>query len=504
MMMKLPVSSRPPPLLPLAVLLATTSTYALPNVDVREVVEEAPDEKGTRYVDALLMAIISWNVMVVTLEVNDFRHRLMKAYEESPSFNRTSHRYIASLMAVRYGMRDALIDWSIMYTIGYAIVAGITYTDADPDSLLVFLGFSLIFSAALLALSGLKFPRWLGFYRFSRHQILQDTSNLAPQAVHELTTEGSSLASFRYQVRLGVGRHFSQFIYFLLPFYVGLKVWAYLLSILTGALFGHVVLFVVFVCRQTFNRHRGHVAIGASVFISIISAVVFTRGMNVVEEGWQRNVGNKENYMVVSFSVWLACCLAGLGVEYYEHRRLSKESAENEEDEAHLFEDEAVTKGNVISESETGLEALIGGDEAEEDGPKTSTSALKEPLLHATSRDRRDIMKKAQEQKLETLVRGVETEEDCPETATSALEEPLFDDTRNRRDIMKKDSLDAQEQSYFYQTVYFDRVKFHGAATESLSGCIESGDIDIDEGSTPKEIYNKFAAIEQSNMEIKW
>ena len=63
-----------------------------------------------------------------TLEVNDFRHRLMKAYEESPSFNRTSHRYIASLMAVRYGMRDALIDWSIMYTIGYAIVAGITYT----------------------------------------------------------------------------------------------------------------------------------------------------------------------------------------------------------------------------------------------------------------------------------------------------------------------------------------------------------------------------------------
>ena len=65
MRMKLPVSSRPPSLLPLAALLATASTYALPNVDVREVVEEAPDEKGTRYVDALLMATISWNVMVV-------------------------------------------------------------------------------------------------------------------------------------------------------------------------------------------------------------------------------------------------------------------------------------------------------------------------------------------------------------------------------------------------------------------------------------------------------
>ena len=31
-------------------------------------------------------------------------------------------------------------------------------------------------------------------------------------------------------------------------------------------------------------------AIGASVFISIISAVVFTRGMRVVEEGWVSDI----------------------------------------------------------------------------------------------------------------------------------------------------------------------------------------------------------------------
>ena len=116
--------------------------------------------------------------------------------------------------------------------------------------------------------------------------VLRDTSNLAPAAVEDLTTEGGSLAAFRYRVRLGVGKHLSQFVWFLLPFYVNLKPYAYLLSLLIGVVFGHLFLFVVFKCRIRFQAHRGRVAAVAAVFMSIVSALVFTAGMYVVEQGW--------------------------------------------------------------------------------------------------------------------------------------------------------------------------------------------------------------------------
>ena len=104
-----------------------------------------------------------------TLEVNDFRHRLMVAYQnDSPSSSSsaaggsdTSNRYIASLIAIRYGLRDALIDWSIIYLIGYGIVGGITWKDAEPESVIVIMGFSIIISAAIIAISAFKIPQWV-------------------------------------------------------------------------------------------------------------------------------------------------------------------------------------------------------------------------------------------------------------------------------------------------------------------------------------------------------
>lgn len=127
----------------------------------------------------------------------------------------------------------------------------------------------------------------LGVYRKSKLKSLKDTSDLAPQAVQDLTTtEGSTLKSFRYQVRLGVGKHFSQWIYFMLPFYVDLKIWWALLSIVVGWAFGYLVLFVVFKCRQRYKKHKERVAICAGIFLSVISALCFTRGMYIVQEGW--------------------------------------------------------------------------------------------------------------------------------------------------------------------------------------------------------------------------
>ena len=100
-----------------------------------------------------------------TLEVNEFRHSLMAKYDDEPSSHETSQRYIASLMAIQYGMYDAVIDWSIVYTVAYAIIGGLTWYNNDTNFLTVIWGFSLMFCALIVAVAGLKMPEWLGFYR---------------------------------------------------------------------------------------------------------------------------------------------------------------------------------------------------------------------------------------------------------------------------------------------------------------------------------------------------
>ena len=224
-----------------------------------------------------------------TLEVNDFRHHLMAKYDGESSSFETSQRYIASLMAIQYGMYDAVMDWSIIYTIAYAIIGGLTWHNADINFLTVIWGISLMATALILAVAGVKMPEWLGFYRMSQFKTIQDTSGFAAKAVQDLTAKGSTIAAFRYQARLGVGKHFTQFFWLLLPFYTNLHFWWYLLSIFIGFVLGQLFILIVFMCREKFPERRGYVAMGASAFIAIGSAISFMRGVEIVNIGWVRN-----------------------------------------------------------------------------------------------------------------------------------------------------------------------------------------------------------------------
>ena len=103
---------------------------------------------------AAVTSIVAWNVIVKTLELNDFRHRIKKSHLQGS-------RYIAAFVATRLGLRDAIRDWCIIYSILYAIVAGITWKDADPNSLLVFWGVGVMIAALILAFLGLKIPHWV-------------------------------------------------------------------------------------------------------------------------------------------------------------------------------------------------------------------------------------------------------------------------------------------------------------------------------------------------------
>ena len=254
--------------------------------------------------------------------MNSFRLRLKQAYVQPSSASSSSQlstkRYIASLVATRLGLRDAVIDWSAIYVILYAIIGGTTYFDADPDSLFVLRGLNAMISALIVGIASLKILQWLGLYRTSKFQIIQDSSNIAPTAVHNLLSGTSSpdtaagdddenekqdepnkstLSTYRYQVRLAVGKHFAKFTILLLPFYVALRVEYFVASIVIGLVGGHLFLYSVYKCRQTFDN-SGKIALGASAFLSLGGGALFGWGLILWGESW-----------VSFYRSFVSCCL---------------------------------------------------------------------------------------------------------------------------------------------------------------------------------------------------
>ena len=220
--------------------------------------------------------------------MNDFRHHLKAAHDDASSTGDNSRRYISSLMAIHYGMLDAVKDWSIVYTFAYAIIGVLTWNNVDTKFLTCIWGFSLMFCALILAVAGFKMPVWLGLYRTSQLKTIKDTSGFAAKAVENLFSEASSMTTLRYQARLGVGKHFTQFFWLLLPFYTGLKFWWYLFSVAIGFATGQLFIFLTLKLRQRFTKKRGLVGIGASAVIAIGSATAFIRGVEIVNIGWVR------------------------------------------------------------------------------------------------------------------------------------------------------------------------------------------------------------------------
>ena len=251
--------------------------------------------------------------------MNSFRLRLKQAYVQPPTASSSSSpgkphlstkRYIASLVATRLGLRDAVIDWSAIYILLYAIVGGTTYYDADPDSLFVLRGLNAMISALMVGIASLKILHWFGLYSSSKFQIIQDSSNIAPDVVQNLlksssitdTSAGnddhfdensdtddesnkSTLSSYRYQVRLATGKHFAKFTFLLLPFYVGLRVEYFVASVVIGLVGGHLFLYSVYKCRQTFES-SGKIAVGASVFLSLGASALYGWGVILWGEAW--------------------------------------------------------------------------------------------------------------------------------------------------------------------------------------------------------------------------
>ena len=257
--------------------------------------------------------------------------------------------------------------------------------------------------------------------------MLQDTSALAQEASTSVMMERSSLKDFRYSVRLGVSTHLSQFVIFLLPFYVNLHVQFFLLTIVVALVVGNLYLYVVFKLNRRYVKRKRRIAIGAATFFTLVSSLLFAYGLSTIDLvwGWSFNSSQLRIWLVAFFS-WLGVMLFLQGLQYWEQvqmRKLSKGGCSGEDDN-----DESVAQ----------LFARTERDSNHESGPpggQESIAAVLGESFTATS-DGRSL-------------------------TTGALEEPLLSGVLSSRRSVSVQSIN--DDSYLYSSVYFDRVKILSA-----------------------------------------
>ena len=402
----------------------------------------------------------------------------MATYDESTADEKTSRRYTAALVAIQFGMYDAFIDWGLTYTTCYAIVGGITWYNADQNLVSVIWGFSLMASALIVAVTSLKIPQWLGYYRKSHLKTIRDTSNFAIKAVEDFTNQDSTLAAFRFQARLGVGKHFTQFVWFLLPFYVALKFWFFLLSVALGLVGGQIFLYIVFKCRKRFVNNRGKVAMGASFFVALVSAVCFMFGVWVIDEAWGIPIGKTHVILPVAFFVWLVVCGLFHGFKFLEHRKHS--SGDMDEGEQILFEQTV--------RDEQPQDANDAEEQPQDDADEVAETAVAVPNESINSTDRRQVMDKES---------GKATHGYFYQTGKYALCDKLV------RSLIVSFILLTRLYIFYVPryVAYFDRVKKPTVATSF--GDQDNNDNDAN-APKPREVYRAIAETEDFDTGVKW
>ena len=111
----------------------------------------------------------------------------------------------------------------------------------------------------------------------------------------------ASLSEFRYQVRLGVGKHTFTFLIPLLPFYISFKPWYLLFSIFIGLTCGHLYQFIVLKCRKKFKKNVKKVVFGASIVAILLGSVAFASGISFMDTVWNWYVYLSKIYFTVLY-----------------------------------------------------------------------------------------------------------------------------------------------------------------------------------------------------------
>ena len=197
----------------------------------------------------------------------------------------------------------------------------------------IIIGASQFMTALMTFIISAKVPQWLGVYHAGKIRLVKCSSNYSQQFYHmALSTDANDYSNdctkkLRWNVRLGVSFHFAKFYIILMPFYCGVQRITIPLSIISGVIFGFILMWAVFVVHERYIPHRNIVSFTTILFVSILSAWTFTRGMAWIQAVWKLDLLKDEDVlMVISFFTWLGI-LAVVHALFIWHTLRTEESS---------------------------------------------------------------------------------------------------------------------------------------------------------------------------------
>jgi len=199
----------------------------------------------------------------------------------------------------------AILTSLIIYTITATFIA--LYTRGLKDEVIaVIVGSSKFVSSVILFILSAKFPQWIGVYHQGAIRLAKCSSNLSIHFMNIDLTNHQSILKLRNHVLVGVSFHFAKFYILLLPFYCGVRPITIPFSILTGSITGFVLMWCIFLIHDR-NRNRRNIVAFFVIFVcSVMSSLLFVRGMAWIQVIWDLTLMDDENaILIVSFFGWL-------------------------------------------------------------------------------------------------------------------------------------------------------------------------------------------------------
>mmetsp|Transcript_19658 Transcript_19658/g.29131 ORF Transcript_19658/g.29131 Transcript_19658/m.29131 type:complete len:887 (+) Transcript_19658:124-2784(+) len=199
----------------------------------------------------------------------------------------------------------AILASLTLYTITATCMALFTRGLKD-EVVAVIVGFSKFVASVIVFILSAKVPQWIGVYHQGAIRLAKCSSNLSIHFMNIDLTTTQSITKLRHHVLLGVSFHFAKFYILLLPFYCGVRPITIPFSIITGSITGFVLMWCIFLVHER-NRNRRNIVAFFVIFIcSVMSSLLFVRGMAWIQVIWGLTLMEDENaILVTSFFGWL-------------------------------------------------------------------------------------------------------------------------------------------------------------------------------------------------------
>jgi len=243
----------------------------------------------------------------------------------------------------------AILTSLTIYTITATLIS--IYTRGLNDEVIaVIVGSSKFVASVIVFILSAKFPQWIGVYHEGAIRLAKCSSNLS---IHFMTIDLSntqSITKLRHHVLFGVSFHFAKFYILLLPFYCGVRPITIPFSILTGSITGLVLMWCIFLIHERNRNRRNFVAFIVIFLCSVMSALLFVRGMAWIQVIWNLTFMEDENAMlIVSFFGWLVLIMGVHALFVWHTLRVEKRYKKMEEEEG---DDTELDNGNDTSDDE--------------------------------------------------------------------------------------------------------------------------------------------------------